>query len=187
MAENIFNKTIGNGKPHHLPGFVEDPSAIPKGTLIGNWQEERALRTFTGVGRTIVKEHIPKKHLQFEEPIITTKKFDNTHDRIHGHRMDQLMYSENYHYGKGQNKADALPKVGLKNKRLEQEMYAIIAGELQEKEDELERERQRRRFETTTGSTHASLSLAENTVGKWLMKTQDGHPLVVDKAPTRGY
>ena len=53
--------------------------------------------------------------------------------------MDQLMYSENYHYGKGQNKADALPKVGLKNKRLEQEMYAIIAGELQEKEDELER------------------------------------------------
>ena len=65
------------------------------------------------------------------------------------------MYSENYHYGKGYNKADSLPKVGLKHKRLEQEMYSIIAGELQAKEDELERERQSRRFETTTGATHA--------------------------------
>ena len=137
-----------------MPGFVEDPNAIPKGTLIGNWYEERSLRTFTGVGRSIVKEHIPKRHLNFEEPIKTTKKFDNTHDRIHGYRTDELMYSENYHYGKGYNKADAIPRVGLKNKRLEEEMYAIIAGELQAKEDELERERQSRRFETTTGSTH---------------------------------
>jgi hypothetical protein len=49
------------------------------------------------------------------------------------------MYSENFHYGKGVNPADQLPKVGLKNKRLEHEMYKIIAGELKEKEDELER------------------------------------------------
>ena len=135
MAENIYNKPIGNGKPHQIPGFVEDPNAIPKGTLIGNWYEERALRTFTGVGRTIVKEHIPKRHLNFEEPILTTKRFDNTHDRIHGNRQDELMYSENYHYGKGYNKADSLPKVGLKHKRFEEEMYAIIAGEFKEKED----------------------------------------------------
>ncbi len=187
MAENIFNKTIGNGKPHHLPGFVEDPNAIPKGTLIGNWQEERALRTFTGVGRTIVREHIPKKHLQFEEPIHVTKKFDTTHDRIHGYRTDEPLYSQNYHYGRGHNKADELPKVGLKSKRLEEEMYQIIAGELKEREEEQERVRQQRRFETTTNSTHAAFSLTENTVGRWLMKTQDGAPIVVDKAATRGY
>jgi hypothetical protein len=48
-----------------------------------------------------VKEHIPKKHLNFEEPIKTTKKFDNTHDRIYGNRRDELMFTENYLYGKG--------------------------------------------------------------------------------------
>jgi len=55
------------------------------GTLIGNWQEERDLRDFTGVGRTIIREHIPKKHLDFENPINTQgKRFDNTVNRIYG-------------------------------------------------------------------------------------------------------
>ena len=65
MSEGIYNKKLDEGK----------------GTLVGNWQEERALREFTGVGRwayfkilntfsvfifdcviirTITKEHIPK-------------------------------------------------------------------------------------------------------------------------------
>ena len=190
MAENIFNKTIGSngGRPAHS-GFhhVPDQDAIPKGTLIGNWYEERALRTFTGVGRSIVREHIPKKHLQFEEPIKNDKKFDNTHDRIHGVRMDQPMYSENYHYGRSVNPADALAKVGLKNKRLEQEMYAIIQAELQEKEDQLERERQARRFETTTKATFEQKPLTENTVGRWVMRTQDGAAIPFDKTANRGY
>ena len=77
--------------------------------------------------------------------------------------------------------------MGLKSKRLEEEMYQIIAGELKEREEEQERVRQQRRFETTTNSTHAAFSLTENTVGRWLMKTQDGAPIVVDKAATRGY
>ena len=190
MAENIFNKTIGGngGKAAHSGlHHVANPEAIPKGTLIGNWYEERALRTFTGVGRSIVREHIPKKHLNFEEPIKTEKKFDNTHDRIHGVRMDQPMYSENYYYGKSVNPADALPKVGLKNKRLEQEMYAIISGELKEKDDALERERQERRFDTTTKVTYEQKPLTENTVGRWLMKTQDGVALGLDKTANRGY
>lgn len=53
-----------------------------------------------------MKDHIPKKHLDFENPIVTDKKFDNTHDRIHGERRDELMYSENYFYGKAKNAAD---------------------------------------------------------------------------------
>ena len=109
-----------------------------RGTLIGNWYEERALRTFTGVGRTIIREHIPKKHLNFEEPIQNDKMFDNTHDRIYGEKKDELMYSESFHYGRGVNPADNLQKVGLKQKRLEQEMMNIIAGELKEKEDKQE-------------------------------------------------
>ena len=66
------------------------------------------------MGRTIVKEHIPKKHLNFEEPINSTKKFDNTHERIYGDRKDELMYSESYGYGRGVNPADKLAKIGLK-------------------------------------------------------------------------
>lgn len=96
-----------------------------------------------------MREHIPKKHLQFEEPIKTDKVFDNTHDRIYAEKKDELMYSENYHYGRGVNPADALPRTGLKQKRMEQEMMALIASELKEKEDQLEAQRQTRRFDTT--------------------------------------
>lgn len=53
MAENIFNKSTHNGK----------------GTLVGNWQEERELRDGTGHGRTIPKEHLAKKHGDLENPI----------------------------------------------------------------------------------------------------------------------
>ena len=98
MVEGIYNKGLSRGK----------------GTLMGNWYEERSLRDFTGVGRTIIREHIPKRHLNFEEPIITDKKFDNTHDRIYGERKDQLMYTENFYYGKSKNPADSLPMVGRK-------------------------------------------------------------------------
>ena len=129
MAENIFNKTISNGNRHGVP-LVNEEGVTVKGTLIGNWYEERALRTFTGVGRTIVKEHVPKRHLNFEEPIKNDKKFDNTHDRIYGEKKAELMYSENHFYGRGANPADKLAKNGLKQRRLEQEMMSIINEEL---------------------------------------------------------
>lgn len=54
MVDSAFNKF--RGKQGH-------------GTLIGNWQEERDLRDFTGEGRTVTRTHIPKKHLDFENPI----------------------------------------------------------------------------------------------------------------------
>jgi len=44
--------------------------------------------------RTITKEHIPKKHLNFEEPIISGKVFDNTQDRIYGEKLTQPMITE---------------------------------------------------------------------------------------------
>lgn len=58
MAENNFNKF--GAKAH--------------GTLIGNWQEERELKDFTGTHRTIPKQHIPKKHLDFEGTITNNFK-----------------------------------------------------------------------------------------------------------------
>ena len=64
------------------------------GTLVGNWNEERSLREFTGVGRRIVNEHIPKRHCQFDTPIINEKPCDNTTERIYGERLEAPMFSE---------------------------------------------------------------------------------------------
>lgn len=64
--------------------FNKHHSGKGAGSLIGNWQEERELRDFTGVGRTVIREHIPKKALDFENPISHGKKFDNTVHRIYG-------------------------------------------------------------------------------------------------------
>ena len=69
-----------------------------------------------------MREHIPKKHLNFEEPIKTDKRFDNTHNRIYGQRRDELMFSENYLYGKSKNAADELPSVGKRTLMMEREV-----------------------------------------------------------------
>ena len=61
---------------------------------------------FNNINRTIVKEHIPKRHLNFEEPIITDKVFDNTNQRIYGEKLDTCMFSETYTIGKSTNPAD---------------------------------------------------------------------------------
>jgi len=68
--------------------FNKHTTHKPNGTLIANWQEERAMRDFNGIGRTIVREHIPKKHLDFENAIHTDKVFDNTKNRINGETRD---------------------------------------------------------------------------------------------------
>ena len=85
-----------------------------KGTLVGNWNEERSLRDFTGVGRRVVREHIPKKHCNFDQPIISDKPIDNTNERIYGPKLYAPMFSETYSIGKSFNPADALPKAGKK-------------------------------------------------------------------------
>jgi len=69
-----------------------------------------------------MREHIPKKHLNFEEPVKSDKAFDNTADRIHGQRRDEQMYSENYFYGKSKNPADSLPKAGKRTLQMEKEV-----------------------------------------------------------------
>lgn len=95
MAENIYNKTN-----------------FGRGTLISNWQEENTLREHTGHGRTIIKEHIPKKHGDLENPITHTKVFDNTKNRICGKTEDLNINSTNSEYGKARNPALELPTKG---------------------------------------------------------------------------
>lgn len=165
MAENIFNKSTYNGN----------------GTLIGNWQEERDLRSFTGQGRTIPKEHIPKKHGDLENPITHNKVFDNTKSRINGKTEDQLMDTWNYQYGKGQNPADSIPTKGLRTKDLERQIYEEVLQEQREKEEHEERMRQMRYFDTTTGTTHTPQDMTENIIGKRVMYTQDKKFVCEDK------
>ncbi len=76
--------------------------------------------------RTIVKEHIPKRHLDFENPISGTKTFDNTSDRIYGERNPQPMISESYYLGKSKNPADNLTKVGRKTQNQEREVSVTV-------------------------------------------------------------
>ena len=69
---------------------------------------------FDFFGRTIVKEHIPKRHLNFEEPIEGAASYDITADRIYGDRPHPSMGTETGTIGTGFNPADNLARVGKK-------------------------------------------------------------------------
>jgi len=74
--------------------------------------------------RTIMREHIPKKHLDLENPIHTDKVFDSTANRIYGESKPEIMRPTCLDYGTGKNPADKVARVGRKNQELE---AAIIA------------------------------------------------------------
>jgi len=98
------------------------PARGGHGTLVGNWQEERDLRDFTGEGRTVTKEHIPKRHLDFENPINTDKVFDNTANRIYGESRPEIMTTNNTEYGTAKNSTDGIARMGRKTDIMEREI-----------------------------------------------------------------
>ena len=61
-----------------------------------------------------MKEHIPKRHLNFEEPIESAKSYDVTSDRIYGERQHAFQVTETSTIGTGTNPADNLAKQGRK-------------------------------------------------------------------------
>ena len=123
MAENNFNKF--GAKAH--------------GTLIGNWEEERELKDFTGTHRTIPKQHLPKRHLDFDTKVDRPFAEDNTQNRIYGQKLGTDFHSEAYGIGKGKNKADDLPRVGKKTAMIEREIERQVMRELQQKDEEVKR------------------------------------------------
>lgn len=76
---------------------------------------------------TIPREHIPKRHLDFENQIQTDKVFDNTNARIYGHKVTTNMVPTSNDWGTGKNAADQIPRVGRKTEILEREIAAQIA------------------------------------------------------------
>lgn len=78
----------------------------------------------TDVNRTIMREHIPKRHLDFENPIVTDKVFDNTKARIYGEKLNTILQPTSFDWGTGKNPAHDIPRVGLKTQNLERELAA---------------------------------------------------------------
>lgn len=74
-----------------------------------------------------MREHIPKRHLDFENPIVTDKAFDNTKARIYGEKVNTLLQPTSYDWGTGKNAALDIPRVGLKTQNLERELAAQVA------------------------------------------------------------
>ena len=68
-----------------------------------------------------MKEHIPKGHLNFEEPIFG-KEFDNTKNRIYGESKPEIMGTYNHEYGTGKNAADNIARVGRKQQNFERQI-----------------------------------------------------------------
>lgn len=62
-----------------------------------------------------MREHIPKRHLDFENPIQSNKVFDNTNSRIYGQKIETPMQATSHTWGTGRNPADQIPRVGLKS------------------------------------------------------------------------
>ena len=81
--------------------------------------------------RTIIREHIPKKHLDFENPINNKKEFDNTVSRVYGEANQQVYGSNNTEYGTAKHSAAGIAKIGLKEAALERKIQQEVRDEIQ--------------------------------------------------------
>lgn len=73
-----------------------------------------------------MKEHIPKRHLDFENAIQTNKQFDNTTNRIYGEIVNSATNPSSGAWGTGHNPANNIQRVGRKTQMLEQEIEAQV-------------------------------------------------------------
>ena len=89
--------------------------------------------------RTITKEHIPKRHHDFENPIKTDKVFDNTSNRIYGESKPEIMTTNNTEYGTAKSSTAGIARIGRKNDMMEREIAQAVAQEMKEKRDALAR------------------------------------------------
>jgi hypothetical protein len=81
---------------------------IKKGTLIGNWKEERDIKEATGVSRKIPGHHIPKKRQDLflkpteEVPLFKhPREEENTRERCLGYPIEVPKNTTNQTYGSG--------------------------------------------------------------------------------------
>ncbi|KAL4442819.1 hypothetical protein ABPG74_010708 [Tetrahymena malaccensis] len=159
-----------------------------QGTLIGNWWEERELRDVTGIGRSAhnyakLKSTISQtgaQSLYKESPQI--ESVNDTNERTMGKKFNHIPNTTNSEYGKGFNKADQLPRTGPVHLRTQQQMINHIKQELNEIEQQKEIQRNVRYFQTTTQTEFGAKehAMAGCTVGRRVMRTQNGQPITPD-------
>jgi len=166
-----FNKTIHNAQ----------------GTLVQNWQEERVLREETGVGRTLPKGHINKKHDDlFRKPVEELTSVyqqsgqdDETFGRVFGRKHEPNFVSEHKEkYTKRTSVQE--PAFGKKHELIEKQFLNMINEELVStiKTDE---DFQNQRFlNTTYGNEFAKKNVGVNVVGRRVMRDQNGKSLAPD-------
>lgn len=88
-----------------LSAYNKTINQVPKGqgTLVGNWWEERELRDATGIGRTIIDQHVQKCHeeLYSKEPqeievLQHPRPQNDTNERVLGVRVVDFQKTTNH-------------------------------------------------------------------------------------------
>ena len=114
-------------------------------------------------------QHVPKKHLDFENPISNNPNKIETKSRIFGENQASEMSTETKTIGTGRNPADSLPKVGKKQQDIEKLILQQVAEEIKEKLAFEDSKKNIRHFETTNKSIHDQKDLQQNVVDRRVM------------------
>ena len=116
----------------------------------------------------MAREHIPKKHLDFENPI-RGKAVERTSDRIYGESRPELMNTNNTEYGTGKNSTAGMTRIGRKNAMQEREIERQVMQEMAERHAAHEAKNEERYFDTTNQENLCGRDLTQNTVGRKVM------------------
>ena len=84
------------------------------------------------------------------------------------------MTTNNTEYGTGKNSTAAVARVGRKTEIMEREIERQVQQEMRDRQNAQEAKLQERYFDTTNQENLCSRDLAQNTVGRKVMQTQDG-------------
>jgi len=157
-----------------------------KGTLIQNWQEEQVLRETTGLGRTLASTHITKKHddLFTKPPEELKDVYDasgraiETHPRVFG-QSKQPSYTSEFK-ASYVGKKPLNPGVGRKYELIQKQFLETIGQEIGNQQTEEDILFNSRNFNTTYGQEFVKKDPMHNTIGRRVMKDQNGATLTPD-------
>lgn len=90
------------------------------------------------------------------------------------------MTTNNTEYGTGKNPAHNIARFGKKTAIMEREIAETVAREMQERRDAQARKLEERYFDTTNKEFLCEQDLTQNTVGRKVMRTQDGKLVPMD-------
>ena len=90
------------------------------------------------------------------------------------------MTTNNTEYGTGKHSTAGIARAGKKTMMAERDIAHAVAMEMQAKRDALEKQKQERYFDTTNKETHYEQDMSQNTIGRKVMKTQDGKLVSAD-------